>query len=56
LALQAQARLLAFLQGLQEGGSAVGRNLQVDYRWSVGDIAWAVMLREKEYQPRAVAA
>jgi putative tryptophan/tyrosine transport system substrate-binding protein len=36
---EAQARLRAFLQGLQEAGWAVGRNLQVDHRWSVGDLA-----------------
>jgi ABC-type uncharacterized transport system substrate-binding protein len=36
---EAQARLLAFLQGLQEAGWAVGRNLRIDYRWSVGDLA-----------------
>jgi putative ABC transport system substrate-binding protein len=31
---EAQARLLAFLQGLQEAGWAIGRNLRIDYRWS----------------------
>jgi putative ABC transport system substrate-binding protein len=36
---EAQARLLAFLQGLQEAGWAVGRNLRIDYRWTVGDLA-----------------
>jgi putative tryptophan/tyrosine transport system substrate-binding protein len=35
---EAQARLAAFLQGLQEAGWAVGRNLQIDIRWSGGDI------------------
>jgi putative ABC transport system substrate-binding protein len=34
---EAQARLAAFLQGLETAGWAVGRNLQVDTRWSVGD-------------------
>ena len=34
---EAQARLLAFLQGLQEAGWAVERNLRIDYRWSVGN-------------------
>jgi putative ABC transport system substrate-binding protein len=33
---EAQARVLAFLQGLGEAGWAVGRNLRIDYRWSVG--------------------
>src|SRR5262245_43445788 len=36
---EAQARLAAFLQGMQEAGWTVGRNLQIDYRWSVGDVA-----------------
>jgi ABC-type uncharacterized transport system substrate-binding protein len=36
---ESQARLAAFLQGLQEAGWAVGRNLRIDYRWSAGDAA-----------------
>ena len=36
---EAQARLAAFMQGLQELGWAVGRNIRIDYRWSVGDVA-----------------
>src|SRR5262249_24617454 len=38
---EAQARLTAFMQGLQELGWAVRRNLRVDYRWSPvpGDLA-----------------
>jgi len=36
---EAQARLAAFMQGLQELGWAVGRNMRIDYRWSVGDLA-----------------
>ena len=35
---ESQARLAAFMQGLQESGWAVGSNLRIDYRWSVGDI------------------
>src|SRR5258707_26159 len=34
---ESQARLAGFMQGLQELGWAVGRNLRIDYRWSVGD-------------------
>src|SRR5262249_31232337 len=30
---EGQARLAAFLQGLQEAGWAVGRNAQIDIRW-----------------------
>src|SRR5262249_61050163 len=36
---ESRARLAAFMQGLQELGWAVGRNLRIDYRWSVGDSA-----------------
>src|SRR5436190_11118623 len=31
---EAQARLAAFMQGLQELGWAVGRNMRIDYRWT----------------------
>ena len=31
-----QDRLTAFVQGLQELGWTVGRNLQIDYRWGAG--------------------
>ena len=34
-----QARLAAFLQGLQEVGWEVSRNIRVDTRWSTGDLA-----------------
>jgi putative ABC transport system substrate-binding protein len=34
---EAKARLAAFLQGLRQSGWSVGDNLQIDYRWSVGD-------------------
>ena len=33
----AQSRNAAFLQGLQELGWAVGRNVRIDYRWSATD-------------------
>jgi putative tryptophan/tyrosine transport system substrate-binding protein len=36
---EGQARLLAFLQGLQGAGWVVGQNIQIDYRWAVGDLA-----------------
>jgi putative ABC transport system substrate-binding protein len=34
---EGQARLAGFLQGLQEAGWAVGRNVRVDLRWGGGD-------------------
>ena len=34
---QAQTRVAAFLQGLQEAGWAVGRNVQIDIRWGDRD-------------------
>jgi putative tryptophan/tyrosine transport system substrate-binding protein len=36
---EAQARMVAFLQGMQDAGWEVGRNLHIEYRWSVGDRA-----------------
>jgi putative ABC transport system substrate-binding protein len=35
---QAQTRNAAFLQGLQQLGWTVGQNIQIDYRWSAGNI------------------
>src|SRR6202035_1229512 len=34
---ESQTRLAAFLQGLQELGWTVGRNIQIDFRWSTDD-------------------
>ena len=34
---EAQARIAAFLQGLQELGWTVGRNVRIDTRWAAGD-------------------
>jgi len=36
---EAQARMAAFLRGMQDAGWEVGRNLRIEYRWSVGDAA-----------------
>jgi ABC-type uncharacterized transport system substrate-binding protein len=35
---QAQARNAAFVQGLQQLGWTVGRNIQIDYRWSASNV------------------
>ena len=34
---EGQARLAAFLLGLQEAGWTVGRNVRIDLRWGAGD-------------------
>ncbi len=34
---ESQARNAAFLQGLQELGWTVGRNVRIDYRWDAGN-------------------
>ena len=33
-----QARIAAFVQGLQKLGWTEGRNLQIEYRWGTGDL------------------
>jgi hypothetical protein len=32
-----QARITAFLQGLQQLGWTIDRNVRIDYRWTAGD-------------------
>jgi len=34
---EGQARLIAFPQGLQDFGWAIGRNVRIEFRWSAGD-------------------
>jgi putative ABC transport system substrate-binding protein len=34
---EGQARLTAFLQGLQQSGWTIGRNVRIDTRWAAGD-------------------
>jgi putative ABC transport system substrate-binding protein len=34
---ESAVRLTAFVQGLQELGWSVGRNVRIDYRWGAGD-------------------
>src|SRR5262245_66581757 len=34
---EGQRRVAAFLQGLQEAGWAVGRNVDIDVRWAAGE-------------------
>jgi ABC-type uncharacterized transport system substrate-binding protein len=47
---ESQSRLAAFLQGLQEAGWAVGRNVRIEYRWAAGDRA-----RLRQYAGELVA-
>ena len=35
---EAQTRIAAFMQGLQQAGWIVGRNLQIDFRWAAGRV------------------
>ena len=37
LMIRTQARIAAFLQGLQQLGWTVGRNVRIDIRWSAGN-------------------
>jgi putative ABC transport system substrate-binding protein len=48
--LEGQARIAAFLQGLQEWRWAVGRNVRIDYRWALGDAE-----RSRRYAAELVA-
>jgi putative tryptophan/tyrosine transport system substrate-binding protein len=38
--LAGQHRALAFQQALEKLGWTVGRNLEIDFHWGVGDAAW----------------
>jgi putative ABC transport system substrate-binding protein len=41
--LEGQARITGFLQGLQKLGWTEGRNLQIEYRWGIGDLQKAAV-------------
>ncbi len=47
---EAQARLTAFVQGLQERGWSDGRNVRIDYRFGLGDAD-----RQRRYAAKLVA-
>src|SRR5262245_2153172 len=47
---EGQARFAAFLQGLQETGWAVGRNVRIDIRWGTDDVD-----RQRTYTAELVA-
>ena len=44
---EGQARLAAFLQGLQQLGWIVGRNVRIDIRWSAGNIDRHSQVRDR---------
>src|SRR5262249_39365654 len=37
---EGQLRATAFRQGLQKLGWVVGRNVQIDFQWGLGDAEW----------------
>jgi ABC-type uncharacterized transport system substrate-binding protein len=37
---EGQVRATAFQRGLEKGGWRIGRNIQIEYRWGVGDTGW----------------
>jgi putative tryptophan/tyrosine transport system substrate-binding protein len=37
---EGQRRATAFQQGLQKLGWVVGRNIQIDFQWGLGDPGW----------------
>ena len=41
-----QSRIATLVQGLQQLGWTVGRNLQIDYRWSHGDAERLRVMRQ----------
>src|SRR3954451_25304496 len=47
---EGQARLLAFAQGLQQMGWAIGSNLRIDARWGAGDSE-----RNRKYEAELLA-
>src|SRR5262249_55458706 len=49
---EGQARVAAFLQGLEEAGWGVGRNARIDIRWGIGD---AERARKNVPESRALA-
>jgi putative ABC transport system substrate-binding protein len=45
--MEGQARGNAFVQGLQERGWSVGRNVRIEYRWGLGDVDRLRILAEE---------
>ena len=51
-----QARLAAFLQGLQQFGWAVGRNLRIDLRWAAGEVDALASTRRNWWRSRPTSS
>ena len=47
-----QARVVAFVQGLQELGWTVGRNVRIDTRWGGGDAERTADMRRNSSRSR----
>jgi len=55
---QGQARAAAFRQGLQQLGWVVGRNVEIDFQWGLGDADWirSAAARLLQLAPDAILA
>jgi putative ABC transport system substrate-binding protein len=51
-----QARLAAFLQGLQQFGWAVGRNLRIDLRWAAARLTAIASTRRNWWRSRPTSS
>ena len=48
---EGQARIVAFVQGLQQSGWSEGRNVRIDIRWGGGDPNFLLAQRQKKKAP-----
>jgi putative tryptophan/tyrosine transport system substrate-binding protein len=50
---ESQIRIAAFQQGMEKLGWTVGRNVQIDYRWGLGDVERTRAAAEEIMPPAA---